>query len=330
MTILRTKTCYNISSGLEAGSCRSGEMVDAHASEACPFTGMEVQVLSSAQIKKSNELYHTDMKEIFTIPRNIREKICDDNEIFIYTPEQISAIKLEAQSLQPTEQRKMDDLVMRAHQLFIHQFPYLQDSFTDEEIKSKFIFVDRQSYLQWSNAHLPDAEEFITYTDDVGQMWANSKDGNFIVGMKEDDKWEYVPQDEKRRLISEVGSEAEARSLVSDRIHFETLLHEITHIYQLSPKIPLWLREAQAYWVEENILDKESRELIDSMSSGVDVIERTKIALFYQALLEKYGPELQYLCFSGFTYVKNMDIDIIVKDVLLSTIVEVFPEYTSG
>lgn len=234
--------------------------------------------------------------------------------------DQLEALRLESQSVSPKEKREFDELVKKAHHMFLNKMDLFleKDPLSDEKLAQKFIYVDPESYSAlnryWVDMHGKTVE---TYANE-GSARAFITEGNYVATLPED-VWNALSIKLRKELAKVSGlSEDQAKARVNNVILTNTILHETCHLYQRdSIDLPLWLIESQAYWVAREAAPP-SRHVNTPMFDAV--------ADFYQSLLDKFGNYVHQLCFE-----KNKNMHLLYqveKEFTPEVQKRVFPEYS--
>lgn len=218
--------------------------------------------------------------------------IADEN-IFELDKDQLDALRAESGSLPPREQAEYDQMVRELHRTYLKKMsPLLPIHSTDSEMASKFILVNNDVYREFNNNWIDEDGKIVhKYVKDRGAGRAFVDRGNFCILLPVD-LWSTISKKHRHRIIKETKSPSEndAKNLVNRSLRTNTLFHEINHLYQDPDgnRLPLWLREAQSYWV--------GRELADE-NIQFHTPEFDAIADFYESLVKKYGDDVHKVCF---------------------------------
>jgi hypothetical protein len=219
----------------------------------------------------------------------------ESNSSFILDSDQADYLRMESQSLSPKEQTEFQNLVKSLHGLFMDKFgSLLRSPASNQKMAEKFIILDNDTYdvvnEDWERTEGARIEK---YTSDKGHGRAFKDSGNFVVSLPID-LWKDFSEDKKKRYMEQLKlSNAEAEKYVNTVMKSNIVLHEMTHLYQKpGTDLPLWLTEAQAYWIARELPSEEMK---------IHTSEFDKRADLYKALLEKFGDELHKICFGTST-----------------------------
>ncbi|RJR30372.1 hypothetical protein C4564_00090 [Candidatus Microgenomates bacterium] len=245
-----------------------------------------------------------------------------ENTSFYLDKETIDALRLESQAVSPKEKADFDELVSKCHRKFLDKFgDYLDNSVHTTQLKDKFILTDVEMNKAYQSSWVDTTDKRIhKYEDDPGVFRAFSSEGNFVVGIQ-NDVWDRLSPENQNDIISNTGSESNARKFVKKAIHQNYVLHEMTHLYQSvgqDTQIPLWLYELQAYWVGRELSDEDTRVHNSLYDSRAD---------YFQELLDEHGEELLQVCFSRNTGYNKLILHRAKSQFTEKTQKKLFPDY---
>lgn len=206
--------------------------------------------------------------------------------IFELESEDLDAVRIEAQAISPQEQREIEELVLELHRRFLEQMgPFLAWDIDPGLMAKKFITTTRETLPDFNDTWMNAAGLMVAsyaLKEEVGAQ-AFRDDGNFVVGIPPE-LWRYISEEDwQGMLAAQQVTPEELKARLKRHERCQVILHEMTHLYQFTSALsPLWLQEAQAYWVAREFI-------IEPLTAA--------IADFFQSLLEKYGNEVHELIF---------------------------------
>jgi hypothetical protein len=220
-----------------------------------------------------------DTKEIFdTIP-------------FPLNPDQLDAMRLEGQSVSPTDFEDYKRIVTEEHGKLIDRYgKYISHPYSNEDFTRHFLVLDSDGYKEFQNHWLDKGHQSTSYVDlnqSSGRAYV-SVAGNFFILH---DFWGQIPDEDKPRIISSYGGEDNAKTEVNNLLGKLVATEEIVHLYQSHN--PLWFYESGAQWYTRDLLSDES----DLLNQSLFVFEKT--ANFYQKLIDKYGENIHKMFFGS-------------------------------
>ena len=146
--------------------------------------------------------------------------------------DQIDALRLEIQSVSPENQARLEKTVLELNRRLCSTLgENLEKPFSDSEVLSKIIVVERETFKQFKKDWLNREKGSLVQThqgEEHAVAEAFSDTGNLAIVIPED-LWSTLDDEKKQKFISQAGNTEEAEMLVNGANSEQTLLHELTH-----------------------------------------------------------------------------------------------------
>jgi hypothetical protein len=215
---------------------------------------------------------------------------------FAFSREHIDAIRLETQRSSPAEHERLMRLAREAHHAFLERWgAYLRNKMSDEELTNRIIDMDAET-LAWFESYWLRKKKPIA-AEDTSEGITEPESGFIALKYQRplaEELW-YHFLDEKGRAeyreIYHLSSDEEGVAKIEEMLNFDTLSHEISHLYQ-AEGLQRWFGETgAAFYAEQAKLHRYPRG-----SVGATLFFHQ--ASFFKKLLEKYG-DLPHRIFFG-------------------------------
>lgn len=230
-------------------------------------------------------------------------------EIPILDHEQMDALRLDAESISPSDKARITEKLTRAKQSLLQSIGrFVRPELKATNFEQNFIVTDQETSKELQKAWENDINEngigtvirhsYSEEDEGILRCFQNGR-GNFVVGYFPD-WWDKVSN--KDESIKKYGGEDVAKEAFENQIISLMGSHELTHQYQ-NPNLPLWLNEAAAYYYARRNLKKME-------IPPLDIEAYDKPANFFQKLLGKYGGRINKIVFSDPEKIKGAPNDI--------------------
>lgn len=205
--------------------------------------------------------------------------------------EQLDALKMEVSVLSPEEDAELRVEAESANATFQQLYgKYCRSEPNSEELSRRIILTDHDSMGRFNPAWFPEVSKFISYTNSADMTAFGDEQGEFVLG-EPIDVWTQVTENIKDQLVSQYGSEENAKEFLNGVVRYNLLAHELSHLYQ-DADLPMAFRECGAYYYGREIA-KHDRGSFDNFGDKL-IDMRTD---FYTTLLAVYGEDVHRLSF---------------------------------
>jgi hypothetical protein len=194
--------------------------------------------------------------------------------------DQLDALRMELSVLSPESEQAMRAEALSANDTFLELFgQYSERHVNSEEISQRFITTDAASKERFTRDWFHAVDYLESYETDSDMTAFPVEAGEFVLNAMPD-FWPRLTPQNQQLLTERLGNEAQAKELTNKLVRYNSVAHEISHLYE-APDLPLAVSECGAYYYGREVAKHDVGLLKNELSDAR--------ADFYKNLIEAHG-----------------------------------------